>query len=303
MSDYLVRAVSEDGTVRAFGAICTETVETARENHNTSPVATAALGRLLTASAMMGAMLKGEKDLITLQMTGSGPLGRVLAVCGSNLKVKGYVDNPIVDLPLNVKGKLDVGGAIGTEGFLTVITDLGLKEPYIGKIPLVSGEVGDDLAKYYAVSEQVPSVVGLGVLVDKDLSVKNAGGILIQVMPDATDETIDALEKNIANIKSITDMLESGMSIEDILSVALEGFEYHITQKNDVCYSCNCSKERVRKVLRSVGEEELENIIEEDGMAELGCQFCSGKYQFDKDELLEILEEIKDAKKENTCDD
>ncbi len=303
MNDYLIRAVSEDGAVRAFGALCTQTVETAREHHNTSPVATAALGRLLTASAMMGAMLKGEKDLITLQMTGSGPLGRVLAVCGSNCKVKGYVDNPATELPLNDKGKLDVGKAIGTDGFLTVITDLGLKEPYIGKIPLVSGEVGDDLVKYFAISEQVPSVVGLGVLVDKDYSVKSAGGIIVQVMPGATDETIDKLEKNIEGIKSITDMLESGMSIEDILSVALDGFDFHFTVKTDVSYECNCSKERVRKVLKSVGEKELISIIEEDGEAELNCQFCSGKYRFDKKELLEILAEIKDAKKEEATND
>ncbi len=303
MKDYLVRAVSEDGTVRAFGALCRETVETARGHHNTTPVATAALGRLLTASAMMGAMLKGEKDLITLQMTGAGPLGRVMAVCGSDCKVKGYVANPGAELPLNEKGKLDVGRAIGTDGFLTVITDLGLKEPYIGKIPLVSGEVGDDLVKYFAISEQVPSVVGLGVLVDKDLTVKHAGGIIVQVMPDATDETIDTLEKNIQNITSITDMLESGMSIEDILSVALEGFDFHYTQKSDVSYNCNCSKDRVRKVLRSVGAKELKSIIEEDGKAELGCQFCSEKYQFDKEELMEILEEIELAKKEENKND
>lgn len=303
MKDYIVRAVSEDGAVRAFGCLSTEAVETARFHHNTSPVATAALGRLLTAAAMMGAMLKGEKDLVTLQMTGSGPLGRVLAVSGCDCKVKGYVGNPNAELPLNEKGKLDVGKAIGTDGFLTVITDLGLKEPYIGKIPLVTGEVGDDLVKYFAISEQVPSVVGLGVLVDRDFSVKCAGGILIQVMPDATDETIDKLEKNITNIKSITEMMENGMSIEDILSVALDGFDFHFTEKSDVSYSCNCSKERVRMVLKSVGEKELESIIEEDGKAELGCQFCSGKYRFDKEELVDILNEIKEAKKGEDTDD
>lgn len=303
MKDYVIRAVSDDGAVRAFGCLSTGAVETARSHHNTSPVATAALGRLLTASAMMGAMLKGEKDLVTLQMTGSGPLGRVLSVCGSDCKVKGYVGNPDADIPLNEKGKLDVGSAIGTDGFLTVITDLGLKEPYIGKIPLVTGEVGDDLVKYFAISEQVPSVVGLGVLVDRDFSVKCAGGIIVQVMPDATEETIDKLEENIKNIKSITEMMESGMSIEDILSVALSGFSFHFTEKSDMSYSCNCSKERVRLVLRSVGEKELESIIEEDGKAELGCQFCSGKYQFDKEELLDILNEIREAKKGEDAND
>ena len=296
MKDYLVRAVSEDGTIRAFGCLTTQTVETARAYHSTSPVATAALGRLLTAASMMGAMLKGEKDLITLQMTGSGPIGRVLAVSGPDCTVKGYVGNGAIDLPLNSSGKLDVGGAIGTDGFLTVITDLGLKEPYIGKIPLVSGEVGDDLAKYFAISEQVPSVVALGVLVNKDLSVKNSGGFIIQVMPGATDETIDKLEKNIKNITSITDMLENGMNIEEIIGVALSGFDFHFTEKTDVCYKCNCSRERVRKVLASVGETELEAIIKEDGKAEMVCHFCPEKYEFGEEELKEILDEIKAAK-------
>ncbi len=292
MNDYLVRAVTEDGSVRAFGCFCKASVDTARNFHSTSPVATAALGRVLCASAMMGAMLKGEKDLVTLQMTGGGPLGRVLAVSGPDLKIKGYVDNPGVDIPLREDGKLDVGSAIGKDGFLTVITDLGLKEPYIGKIPLVSGEVGDDLAKYFAISEQVASVVGVGVLVDRDLSVKNAGGILIQVMPDALDETIDKLEENIKNIKSITDMLEEGKSIEDILSIALSGINFHFTEKSDVEYKCNCSRERVRKVLASIGKDELTDILEKEGFAELGCQFCSEKYQFDKEELKQILSEI-----------
>ena len=269
MIDYLVRAVTDDGSIRAFGCITRDTVDMAREYHNTSPVATAAIGRLLTAASMMGAMLKGEKDLITLQMTGSGSLGRVIAVSGPDLRVKGYVGNPAVDMPLNSKGKLDVGGAIGNDGFLTVITDLGLKEPYIGKIPLETGEVGDDLVKYFAVSEQVPSVVALGVLVDKDLSVKNSGGFIIQVMPGATDEMIDKLEANIGNITSVTDMLEAGKTIEDILALALEGFDFHITDTSDVCYGCNCSKDRVRRVLASVGADELRAIIEEDGEAEL----------------------------------
>ena len=294
MRDYIVRAVSEDGTVRAFGCLTKETVETARQYHNTTPTATAALGRLLSAAAMMGAMLKGEKDLVTLQMTGSGPLGRVLAVSGSDCRVKGYVGNPGAELPLNAKGKLDVGGAIGVaDGFLTVISDLGLKEPYIGKVPLVTGEVGDDLAQYFATSEQVPSVVGLGVLVDRDYTVKNAGGIIVQVMPGATDATIDKLEANIQKITSITDMLESGMTVEKILDVALSGIDYHFTDKTETCYYCNCSRERVRRVLMSVGTKELNAIIEEDGRAELDCHFCNEKYEFDKDELLEIAEELK----------
>ena len=292
MNDYLIRAAEDSGKIRAFGCYTKNTVQTGTDFHQTSPVATAALGRLLSAASMMGAMLKGEKDLITLQMTGNGPLGRVLAVAGMNANVKGYVDNPACDMELNSKGKLDVGGAIGTDGYLTVITDLGLKEPYIGKIPLVTGEVGDDLVQYFAVSEQVPSVVGLGVLVDKDLSVKHSGGILVQVMPDATDDDITRLEENIKNIKSMTDMFESGMSVEDILAVAMEGFDYHITDKQDIRYECNCSRERVRKVLASVGADEIKAIIEEDGKAELCCQFCSNKYQFDLNDLEQILGEI-----------
>ncbi|MBQ4528938.1 MAG: Hsp33 family molecular chaperone HslO [Clostridia bacterium] len=297
MNDYLIRAVSEDGSIRAFGCYSKTIADTARRYHGTSPVATAAIGRLLTAASMMGAMLKGEEEIITLQMTGSGPMGRVMAVGSPDGSVKGYVGQPLVDLPLNAQGKLDVGGAIGKDGFLTVITDLGLKEPFIGKIPLVSGEIGDDLAQYFAVSEQVPSVVALGVLVDKDLSVKTSGGIIIQVMPGALDATLDILEENIKNITSVTQMLDEGMSVEDILYVALRGIDYHITEKKDVQYKCNCSRERVSRVLASVGETELEAIIEEDGKAELCCQFCPEKYEFNKEELEAILEGIREEKR------
>ena len=293
MRDYIIRAVTDDGSVRAFGCISKNTVDTAREFHSLSPVASAALGRLLTAAVIMGSMLKGERDLITLQLTGGGPLGRVVAVSGSDFSVKGYVDNPNIDMELNSKGKLDVGRAVGTDGFLTVITDLGLKEPYIGKIPLVSGEVGDDIAKYYAVSEQVPSVVALGVLVDRDLSIKNAGGMIIQVMPEAKEEDISCLEENIKNITSVTSMLESGMNAEEIIKVALDGFDFHFTEKHEISYKCGCTRERVRKVLKSIGAKEIEDIINEDGKAELCCQFCPERYEFDKEELENILNELK----------
>ena len=293
MRDYIIRAVTDDGSVRAFGCISKNTVDTAREFHSLSPVASAALGRLLTAAVIMGSMLKGERDLITLRLTGGGPLGRVVAVSGSDFSVKGYVDNPNIDMELNSKGKLDVGRAVGTDGFLTVITDLGLKEPYIGKIPLVSGEVGDDIAKYYAVSEQVPSVVALGVLVDRDLSIKNAGGMIIQVMPEAKEEDISCLEENIKNITSVTSMLESGMNAEEIIKVALDGFDFHFTEKHEISYKCGCTRERVRKVLKSIGAKEIEDIINEDGKAELCCQFCPEKYEFDKEELENILNELK----------
>lgn len=294
MADYIIRAAADNGSIRAFTCTTKDTVNEAFSHHNTSPVATAALGRLLTAAAMMGAMLKGEKDTVSLQLTGSGPLGRVLAVSDSQSRVRGYVDNPLADMPLNSHGKLDVGGAVGKEGgFLTVINDIGLKEPYIGKIPLVTGEVGDDLTKYFAVSEQIPSAVGLGVLVDRDYRVKHAGGFIIQVMPEATEEDITRLETNLSAVKSVTALMEEGKSPEDILAMLLFGFEYHITDTLDTCYKCNCTRERVERALISIGSGELERLIEEDGKAELSCQFCSVKYNFSKEELEALLKETK----------
>lgn len=293
MADYIIRAAADDGSIRAFACITKDTVNEAFNHHKTSPVATAALGRTLTAAAMMGAMLKGENDTVSIQLTGSGPLGRVLAVSDSSSNVRGYVDNPRVDMPLNANGKLNVGAAVGVDGFLTVINDIGLKEPYIGKIPLVSGEVGDDLTKYFAVSEQVPSAVGLGVLVDKDYTVKTSGGFIIQVMPEATEDDITRLETNLSAVKSITALFEEGKTPEDILKLLLFGFEYHITDKTDTAYKCNCSRERVERALMSIGEEELTKIIEEDGQTELSCQFCSKKYNFDESELRKLVEEIK----------
>lgn len=292
MSDYIIRAAADDGSIRAFACITKDTVNEAFLHHKTSPVATAALGRTLTAAAMMGAMLKGEKDTVSIQLTGSGPLGRVLAVSDSSSRVRGYVDNPCVDIPLNANGKLDVGAAVGVDGFLTVINDIGLKEPYIGKIPLVTGEVGDDLTKYFAVSEQVPSAVGLGVLVDKDYTVKTAGGFIIQVMPEATDDDITKLENNLSAVKSVTALFEEGKTPEDILKLILFGFDYHITDTIETLYKCNCTRERVEKALISIGEEEIRTIIEEDGETELSCHFCSKKYHFSKQELQKICEEI-----------
>lgn len=292
MSDYIIRAVTEDGSIRAFACQTKDTVNAAFEHHQTSPVATAALGRLLTASAMMGAMLKGENDVITLQLTGNGPIGRVVAVSDSSSRVKGYAANPLVDIPLNSAGKLDVGSAVGTDGFLTVITDIGLKEPYIGKIPLVSGEIGDDLTKYFAVSEQVPSAVGLGVLVDTDYTVKEAGGFIIQVMPEATEEDITLIEENLKNVTSVTALFEDGKTPEDILSLLLDGKEYHLTDKTDTCYRCDCTRERVEKALVAIGKDELADIIENDGKAELSCHFCSKKYNFTKEELETLYNEM-----------
>lgn len=293
MKDYIVRAVTKNGAVRAFCAVTTNTVNEAYKMHKTSPVATAALGRLLTASAMMGAMLKSENETITLQLVGDGPIGRVLAVSDSNSNVKGYVTNPLVDLPKNSKGKLDVGGAVGKDGYLVVTKDMGLKEPYIGKTPLVSGEIGDDLTKYFAVSEQTPSVVGLGVLVDIDYSVKEAGGFIIQVMPEATEEDISLLEENIKLVTSVTDMLSDGLLPENILEILLRGFEFEITQKRDTKYFCNCSRERVERALISIGEKELTDIIENDKKAQLTCHFCDKVYDFNEEELKTLLKQAK----------
>ena len=299
MKDYIVRAAAKDGSVRAFCAVTTNLVNRAQKIHSLYPVASAALGRLLTASAMMGAMLKSEDDLLTVQITGNGPIGRVLATADCHSNVKGYVGNPKVVLPKNDKGKLDVGGAVGTDGFLTVIRDFGLKEPYVGKVPLVSGEIGDDLTSYFAVSEQIPSVVGLGVLVDVDLSVKAAGGFIVQVMPEATDETITRLEENVKKITSVTKMLEDNMLPEDILKCALDGIDFEITDKTDTKYYCNCSRDRVEKALVSLGKSELEDIIKKDKKAEIMCHFCDKVYNFDENDLKILLENAENNKKKN----
>lgn len=296
MKDYIVRAAAKDGSVRAFCAVTTNLVNRAQKIHSLYPVASAALGRLLTASAMMGAMLKSEDDLLTVQITGNGPIGRVLATADCHSNVKGYVGNPKVVLPKNDKGKLDVGGAVGTDGFLTVIRDFGLKEPYVGKVPLVSGEIGDDLTSYFAVSEQIPSVVGLGVLVDVDLSVKAAGGFIVQVMPEATDETITRLEENVKKITSVTKMLEDNMLPEDILKCALDGIDFEITDKTDTKYYCNCSRDRVEKALVSLGKSELEDIIKKDKKAEIMCHFCDKVYNFDENDLKILLENAENNK-------
>lgn len=288
-NDYIIRAVTSDGVLRAFAADTTNLANEAHKMHKTYPIASAALGRLLTAASMMGTMLKSEGDTITLQLTGNGPIGRVMAVSDFEGNVKGYVDNPLVELPNNDAGKLNVGAAVGKDGYLTVIRDFGLKEPYIGKVPLVSGEIGDDLTSYFAISEQTPSCVGVGVLVDVDLSVKCSGGFIVQVMPDATDADIDKLEKNISKIKSVTTLMNEGKTPEDILSLVLEGFDYTITENNSVAYKCDCSRERVERAIISLGKKEIKKIIDEDGEAELTCHFCDSVYKFDKEKLTDLL--------------
>lgn len=286
--DYIVRATAADRQIRAFAATTRETVETARRYHNTSPVATAALGRLLTAGSMMGAMMKGEKDILTLQIKGNGPLGSVTVTADSRANVKGYVQNPGVLLHANAKGKLDVGGAIGA-GILNVIKDMGLKEPYVGQCELRTGEIGDDLTYYFAVSEQVPSSVGLGVLMEKDNTVRQAGGFIIQLMPFTSEEVIDRLEKKLAEMTSVTAMLDQGMTPEQILEELLGEFGVEITDRLETGYHCDCSRERIERALISIGRKDLQEMIGEGKPIEVECHFCDKKYQVTVEELKELL--------------
>lgn len=288
MEDYLVRAIAANGQVRAFAAYTKNTVETARQAHNTSPVVTAGLGRLLTAGAMMGSMMKGDRDVLTIKAEGSGPVGHYLVTADSKGNVKGYAANPNVILPANAAGKLDVGGSLGV-GLLTVIKDLGLKEPYTGTCELVSGEIAEDLTYYFASSEQTPSSVGLGVLMTKDNTVNVAGGFIIQLMPDATEETISIVEEKISTIKSVTSMLENGLDPEGIINLILGGLAPDILDKIPVRFYCNCSKERVSKALIAIGRKELDNIIEENEPIEVKCHFCNKAYNFTVDELKKLV--------------
>ena len=292
MNDYIIRATAANDQIRAFAAVTTEMVETAREHHNTSPVATAALGRLLTAGAMMGSMMKGDADLLTLQIKGAGAIGGITVTADSRARVKGYVDEPMVLLPPNAKGKLDVSGAIGP-GTLRVIKDLGLKEPYVGTAELQTGEIAEDLTYYFATSEQVPSAVGLGVLMNKNNTVRQAGGFIVQLMPFAEEEVISRLEQNVQKINSVTNLLEEGHTPESLLEKVLEGFDVQINEKMDTRFHCNCSKERVAKALISIGRKELNEMIQEGKPIEMNCHFCNTNYNFTVEELKEILRRCK----------
>ncbi len=289
MGDYILRAITGDGAVRALAAVTTQTAEQARQIHNTTPTATAALGRLLTAASLLGCTMKGERDSLTIQMDGGGPAGRVVAISDSNANVKGFISNPLVDLSKNSKGKLDVGGAIGRNGFLGIIRDLGLKEPYSGQVALATGEVGDDLALYFAQSEQIPSIVALGVLVDVDYSVKAAGGLIIQVMPAATDEQISSLEKIANELPPITKLIDEGALPEDILSFALSSFDSYTFEKSQTQYKCDCSVERIEKALISLGRAEIEDMINTQHGAELTCHFCNSIYNVTEERLRELI--------------
>ena len=292
MNDYIIRATAANDQIRAFAAVTTQMVETAREHHNTSPVATAALGRLLTAGAMMGSMMKGEKDVLTLQIKAGGPLQGITVTADSQGNVKGYVGNPDVCIPANSKGKLDVAGAVGP-GFLNVIKDMGLKEPYSGQVMLQTCEIAEDLTYYFATSEQVPSAVGLGVLMNKNNTVRQAGGFIVQLMPFAEESVISRLEENVQKISSVTSLLEEGHTPESLLEKVLEGFDVQINDKMDTRFHCNCTRERVEKALISIGRKELNEMIQEGKPIEMNCHFCNSNYTFTVEELKEILRKCK----------
>lgn len=282
----IVRTISHDASVVATAIDATDIVAEIEKIHKTSAVVTAALGRLTIAASLIGNGLKGEKDSVTLRMDGGGATGCLIAVSDSHGNVKSYVSNSVVEIPLNKYGKLDVAGAVGKDGRLSVVKDLGLKEPYVGQVPIVSGEIAEDIANYFAVSEQIPTVCGLGVLVNPDLTVKAAGGYLIQLLPFADESCIDKLEANVNTLQPVTAMLDSGMSAEDIAKRVLEGLEPDLLDEFEVCYKCDCNKSRVEKALVSLGKEELEKMAEEEEKIEVCCHFCDKKYNFTRDEII-----------------
>ena len=292
MGDYIVRATAANSQIRAFAATTKELVEYARAAHNTSPVATAALGRLLTAGSMMGVMMKGDKDLLTLQIHANGPIEGITVTADSKGNVKGYVGNPNVVIHANDKGKLDVAGAVGI-GFMNIIKDMGLKEPYLGQTELQTSEIAEDLPYYFATSEQVPSSVGLGVLMEKDNTVKQAGGFILQLMPFTDEEVISKLEDNLKHVTSVTGMLEEGKTPEQILETLLEGFDIEINDRIPTQFHCNCSKERVEKALISIGKKEIKEMIDEGKEIELNCHFCNKNYLFSVEELKRIYRECR----------
>lgn len=287
-SDYIVRATAANHQIRAFAISSTNTIEEARQRHNTSPIATVALGRLMSAGAMMGTMMKGDDDIITIQIKGDGPIGGLTVTADAKANVKGYVNHPEVMLPLNSAGQLDVEKALGI-GVLSVIKDIGLKEPYVGDTILVTSDVTQDITYYFATSEQVPTSVGLSVIMSKDNTVKSAGGFIIQLLPDASEEIISALEKKIKEVKNVTTMLEHGYTPEQMLEELLGKFGLDILDKIPTQFYCNCSKERMSRALISIGRKELSSLIEEGRTIEVNCHFCGSHYNFDVEELKDLL--------------
>ncbi|MFJ7832354.1 MAG: Hsp33 family molecular chaperone HslO [Peribacillus sp.] len=290
MKDYLVKALGYEGQVRAYAVSTTETVGEAQRRHYTWPTASAALGRAMTAGVMMGAMLKGEEKL-TIKIEGGGPIGSILVDSNAKGEVRGYVTNPQTHFDLNEQGKLDVRRAVGTEGLLTVVKDIGLRDNFSGQVPLVSGELGEDFTYYFATSEQVPSSVGVGVLVNPDNSILAAGGFIIQLMPGTSDETITKIEQRLSTIVPVSKMIQNGLTPEEILTELLGEGNVQVLEKIDVEFSCPCSRERISNALISLGQEEIRDIIETEGQAEAQCHFCNETYQFSKEDLEELEKE------------
>lgn len=286
--DYIVRASLANDSVRAFAISSTHLVAEARERHRTLPVVTAALGRLLSAGAIMGSMMKGDKDIVTISLKGDGPAGYITVTADSHGHVKGFPGNPNVDIPRKYAGKLDVGAAVG-RGLLTVSYDLGLKEPYSGQVEIQTGEVAEDLAYYFTVSEQLPSAVGLGVMVDTDSSVKHAGGFIVQLLPDAPEDVIELLEKKLANLEPVTTMMEQGMTPEEMLLHIFEGVDIEFTERHDVEFYCDCSKEKVKRALAAISDKDLQDIVNDDEDIEVKCYFCNTAYKFSIADIKDIL--------------
>jgi hsp33 protein len=286
--DYIVRASLANDSVRAFAISSTHLVAEARERHRTLPVVTAALGRLLSAGAIMGSMMKGDQDIVTISLKGDGPAGYITVTADSHGHVKGFPGNPNVDIPRKYAGKLDVGAAVG-RGLLTVSYDLGLKEPYSGQVEIQTGEVAEDLAYYFTVSEQLPSAVGLGVMVDTDSSVKHAGGFIVQLLPDAPEDVIELLEKKLANLEPVTTMMEQGMTPEEMLLHIFEGVDIEFTERHDVKFYCDCSKEKVKRALAAISDKDLQDIVNDDEDIEVKCYFCNTAYKFSIADIKDIL--------------
>jgi molecular chaperone Hsp33 len=290
--DYILRAIDKKQTFRLFMVKSTNTVEEARKRHNTTPTVSAALGRTLTAGLMMGYMMKNENDRLTVNINGGGPIGTILTVSDNSGHIKGYVDNPNVDLPLKANGKLDVGGAVGTDGKVTVMMDLGLKEPYVGSTDIVTGEIGEDIAMYYWLSEQQNSAVALGVLVDTDYSIKSSGGFIVQTLPFIEDEDLDKLESTLNSLASVSDYFDNDDDVEEVAKRIFSDFDIEITDKIPAEFRCDCSEERMERALMTIGKDDLKQLIEEDGKIETVCHFCNEKYMFEEDKLKNILKYI-----------
>ena len=287
----VVRTITKEGAVMMMAADTTDIVARAEQIHQTSAVTTAALGRLLTACSLMGQSLKGDNESVSLQIKADGPAGSVMAVSDAHGNVRGYVENPVVELPLNAYGKLDVGGAVGRNGNLFVVKDLGLKEPYVGQTPLVSGEIAEDVTSYFALSEQIPTVCALGVLVNPDLSVRAAGGFIIQLLPSAMEEDIDFVENAVKNLENVSAMIDKGMTPEEICRFVLQGREIDVLDESECAYRCNCSRERIERALISTGEKTLRELAQEGRREEITCQFCDKKYYFEKEDFERLLEQ------------